>query len=469
MRRIIAPFLIILFVASTLVSCLKGDDDNTTYYSDTAISSFAVSNIVVEKTTKSSKGTDSTYTVSQSASSYTFYIDQDKREIYNPDSLPYGTNGTKVLVSVSTVNNGVAGLKALVGTTVTAISGTDSLDFSVPRTLVVRSSDGKYSREYTVKVNIHKQNGDDFCWTLLGTNTQMASFEAFRAFAIDDKIVAFGSDGTNTTAMQTSVSDGSSWEPVTFNFNGLLPADMYQQIVKKGDRLYMIFNGKLLSSADGSAWDEEGSTEMKQLVAASSDKLYAYDNSGEIQSSSDGVSWTADGIDSDVSLLPTTDINYSCSVLRTNNDVERVVLIGNRDVSTYEADTTAVIWNILDDTGNYAVNLPWAYYTIDSKSKYTLPRLANISMTTYGDYMVALGGKGIGKCTKAAYSQIYSSIDGGLTWHDEAGIQLPDNINKSAKSMAMVTDDKYHLWIICAGTGQVWRGRLNSMGWQLNK
>ena len=205
------------------------------------------------------------------------------------------------------------------------------------------------------------------------------------------------------------------------------------------------------------------------MVAASSDKLYAYDNSGEIQSSNDGATWTADGIDSDVSLLPTTDINYSCSVLRTNNDVERVVLIGNRDVSTYEADTTAVIWNKLDDTGNYAVNLPWAYYTIDSKSKYTLPRLANISMTTYGDYMVALGGKGIGKCTKAAYSQIYSSIDGGLTWHDEAGIQLPDNINKSAKSMAMVTDDKYHLWIICAGTGQVWRGRLNSMGWQLNK
>lgn len=469
MRRIIAPFLIILFTAMSLVSCLKDGDDNVTYYSDTAISSFSVNNIVVEKTTKSSTGVDSTYTESQSASSYTFYIDQEKREIYNPDSLPYGTNGTKMLVSVITVNNGVAGLKALMGTDVKAISETDSLDFSVPRTIVVRSSDGKYTRDYTVKVNIHKQKGEDFSWTLLGTNTQMTSFEAIRAFTIGDKVVAFGSDGTNTTAVQTSASDGSTWTPVTFSFNGLLPADMYQQIVKKGDRLYMILNGKLLSSSDGSEWDEEGSTDMKQLVAASSDKLYAYDNSGEIQSSSDGASWTADGIDSDASLLPTTDINYTCSALRTNNDVERVILLGNRDVSTYEADTTAVIWSKLDDTGNYAVNLPWAYYTFDIRSKYILPRLANISLTSYGKYILALGGKGIGKCTKPAYSQIYSSVDGGLTWQDEAGIQLPSAINKSAKSMAMLTDDENHLWIICAGTGQVWRGRLNSMGWELNK
>ena len=469
MRRIIAPFLIIFFVATSLTSCLKGDDDNVTYYSDTAISSFSVNNIVVEKTTQSSKGTDSTYTVSQSASSYTFNIDQEKREIYNPDSLPYGTNGTKVLVSVITVNNGVAGLKDLVGTGVSTISEKDSLDFSVPRTIVVRSSDGKYSREYTVKVNIHKQKGEDFSWTLLGTSAQMNSFEAIRAFAIGDKVVAFGSDGTNTTAVKTSVSDGSAWETVTFSFSDQLPADMYQQIVKKGDHLYMILNGKLLSSADGSEWSEEGSTDMKQLVAASSDKLYAYDNSGVIQSSNDGASWTADGIDSDASLLPTTDINYSCSVLRTNKDVERVILLGNRDVSTYEADTTAVIWSKLDDTGSYAVNLPWAYYTFDIKSRYILPRLANMSLTTYGDYMLALGGKGIGKCTKQAYSQIYSSIDGGLTWRDEAAFQLPSGINKSAKSMAMVTDDENHLWIICAGTGQVWRGRLNSMGWQLNK
>ena len=252
MRRIIAPFLIILFAATSLVSCLKDDDDKSTYYSDTALSMFQINNIIVTKTTKSSQGTDSTYKVQQSAALYDFVIDQEKREVYNIDSLPYGTDGTKILVYVSTLNNGVAGL--------------NTLDFSVPRTIIVRSSDGRFTREYNVKVNIHKQKAEDFKWTMLGTSTELAAFKALRAFDIDGKMVVFGSDGTNTTAVQADISDGKAWTPVTFSFNGLLSADMYQQIVKKGDRLYMIHNGKLLSSADGASWDEEGTPAVKQLT-----------------------------------------------------------------------------------------------------------------------------------------------------------------------------------------------------------
>ncbi len=465
MRRIIAPFLIILFAATSLVSCLKDDDDKSTYYSDTALSMFQINNIIVTKTTKSSQGTDSTYKVQQSAALYDFVIDQEKREVYNIDSLPYGTDGTKMLVYVSTLNNGVAGLKSLVGPDVTTISSTDTLDFSVPRTIIVRSSDGRFTREYNVKVNIHKQKAEDFKWTMLGTSTELAAFKALRAFNIDGKMVVFGSDGTNTTAVQADISDGKAWTPVTFSFNGLLSADMYQQIVKKGDRLYMIHNGKLLSSADGASWDEEGTPAVKQLVAASSDKLYGIDDSGEMMSSSDGSAWNADGLDTDASMLPTTDINYACSTLRTNKDVESVMLVGNRDASVYAADTAAVIWNKLDDTGSYAVNLPWAYYSIDVKNKYVLPRLANLSMTACGDYLMALGGKGVGACTKNAYSQIYTSRDGGITWQNEAGFQLPDTIDKTATMMALATDDSNHLWIICGGTGQIWRGRLNSLGW----
>lgn len=465
MRRIIAPFLIILFAATSLMSCLKGDDDEVIRYSDTALSAFQVTNIVVTKTTKSSQGTDSTYKVKQSATSYTFQIDQEKREIYNVDSLPYGTDGTKMLVYVATVNNGVALLKSLVGVDATTFSSTDSLDFSVPRTVIVRSSDGNYSREYTVKVNIHKQKGEDFKWAMLGTNAELADLKALRAFNIGGKMVVFGSDGTNTRALQTNASDGKAWTPVTFNFKGLLPAEAYQQIVKKDNQLYLIYDGKLYSSADGASWDEEGTPAVKKLVAASSDKLYGITDGGEMMSSSDGSAWNADGMDTEASMLPANDINYACNVLRTNKDVERVVLVGNRDASVYAADTAAVIWNKIDDTGSYAVNLPWAYYSIDIKNKYVLPRLANLSMTSCGDYLLALGGKGVGACTKEAYSQIYTSLDGGVTWQNEAGFQLPEGIDKSATMMALATDDSYHLWIICSGTGQIWRGRLNSLGW----
>ena len=29
----------------------------------------------------------------------------------------------------------------------------------------------------------------------------------------------------------------------------------------------------------------------------------------------------------------------------------------------------------------------------------------------------------------------------------------------------MATDDDNFIWVVCGGTGQVWRGRLNRMGW----
>ena len=79
--------MIILFAATSLVSCLKDDDDKSTYYSDTALSMFQINNIIVTKTTKSSQGTDSTYKVQQSAALYDFVIDQEKHEVYNIDSL----------------------------------------------------------------------------------------------------------------------------------------------------------------------------------------------------------------------------------------------------------------------------------------------------------------------------------------------------------------------------------------------
>ncbi|MDD7317780.1 MAG: DUF6242 domain-containing protein [Prevotella sp.] len=465
MRRIIAPFLIILFAATTLVSCLKDEDENKVLYKDTAITAFVINRMLVKKVTKSSKGEDSTYVVKQSGTSFRFTIDQNRCEIQNLDSLPYGTDPTKLLISVKTEKNGIVGLKKTVGTDINTITGNDTLDFSVPRTLVVMSPDGQNTREYVVKVNVHKQKADDFNWTMLSTNAEMAAFKAFRAFEINGRIVAFGSDGTKTAAMQTAVGDGKEWTSVTFNFNGLLDKDAYRGIVKKGDRLYMMHAGQLMASADGSAWDVISTPAVEKLVAASGNRLFGYDAEGNMLCSYDGVMWTADEIDSGKELLPTTDINYSCTTLRTNNDVEQVVLMGNRGTE-YAADTTAVIWGRLDDRGQFATNMPWAYYETDGDGRFVMPRLADMSMTLYGDVMLAVGGKGIPPCKAAAFERIYASADCGITWSDDARYQLPEGIDKNASAMALVTDGSNRLWIICAGTGQIWRGRLNRMGWQ---
>ena len=87
-----AALLSAIFV---FTSCLNSDNEVTTYYGDTAITSFSVGTLKYYKHTTSSTGKDSVYQTTLSCSGYKFYIDQAKREIYNPDSLPYGIDGTK--------------------------------------------------------------------------------------------------------------------------------------------------------------------------------------------------------------------------------------------------------------------------------------------------------------------------------------------------------------------------------------
>lgn len=466
MRRIAAPFIIILLAAATLVSCLKDENDDKTLYGDTGIKSFVINSMSVSMTTKSSKGEDSTYTAKLSGSSIKFSIDQNRREIYNPDSLPKGTDATRLLVTVGTVNNGIVGIKMPGSGEIRSITSKDTLDFSTPRTLVVMSNDGKSTREYTVTVNVHRQKASDFVWAMAGRSDAIAAFRALRAFEIGGRIVVFGSDGEKTAALQTGIGDGAVWTPVGQNIAGTLGADAYSGIVKKGDRLYMMHGGKLMSSADGGNWDAVATPAVKRLVAASGDKLFAIDAEGRMKASRDGVSWTADEMDSGADLLPASDVCYACTPLRVNDNMDLVVMMGNRDATAFTADTTAVVWGKIDDYGKNAVRLPWAYYTVDSNSRYAMPRLAGMSMTAYGEVLLAVGGKGIAPCRTAAYDRIYTSADGGITWKDDVSYQMPGGIDKSAAAMALVTDGERRLWIVCAGTGQVWRGRLNKLGWK---
>ena len=42
---------------------------------------------------------------------------------------------------------------------------------------------------------------------------------------------------------------------------------------------------------------------------------------------------------------------------------------------------------------------------------------------------------------------------------------LKPSSNGTGAAAAMAVDNKGFIWIICGGTGEVWRGRLNRMGW----
>ena len=42
---------------------------------------------------------------------------------------------------------------------------------------------------------------------------------------------------------------------------------------------------------------------------------------------------------------------------------------------------------------------------------------------------------------------------------------LPSDLDSSITSFTAFADENGYLWIICGGTGKVWKGKLKKVGW----
>ena len=99
-----------------------------------------------------------------------FSIDLTHRVIYNADSLPKGTDVTRLIPSITFMNSmsevNLTYLKDdLKDTTVNYLTNpSDSINFTNPVKLSVVAADGINSYEYTIKVNVHNQLPDSLIW-----------------------------------------------------------------------------------------------------------------------------------------------------------------------------------------------------------------------------------------------------------------------------------------------------------------
>lgn len=169
MNKLFSHVVILFAAALSLTSCLSDNDESeTTYYTDTAISSFSLGTLNITYHTTASDGvTDSTYKSTFSASSYAFDIDQQKGTIANEDSLPVGTDAAHCLATINTVNSGTVLLVLTSSTGADSLayySSSDSIDFTSPVRLRVYNMEGSAYRNYIVTVNVHKQKENQFSW-----------------------------------------------------------------------------------------------------------------------------------------------------------------------------------------------------------------------------------------------------------------------------------------------------------------
>lgn len=469
MKKIYSFICLSLSTMFLLTSCLNNSDDTSTYYGDTAITAFTLGTLNRYVHVKTSAGKDSTYKSTLTGSSYNFYIDQVSKTIYNPDSLPIWTDNSKVVCTITSKNGGLIYSKSMKSDSIFYHNSSDSVDFSKPRTFYVYATDGSAYRQYTIKVNVHQELSDTFMWHKISTNSTIAAFTGMKALELNGKILLFGTNGSETAIYSTPESDGAEWTKIATNLS--LDADAYKNVIIHNGMLFAKSNSSILKSADGASWTTvSATTDITSLVASSTKNLFAIRNNNLVSSHDGGINWTKESLDDDSTLLPSRDFTYYTMPLPSNDSIDRVMIVGNRSANDYSTDTASVVWNKIEDYSNGSEAGTWTYFNVakDNYSGYA-PRLTNLTMVPYDDGVLAFGGDGIGKSKATAFNHFYQSRDNGITWKNNSAYHFPEGFSSSKTSFAAVKDSKNNLWIICGESGQIWRGRLNRLGWETTK
>ena len=188
---------------------------------------------------------------------------------------------------------------------------------------------------------------------------------------------------------------------------------------------------------------EAAETAGLTYIGSTHTEAYAMNGEGIIVETTDaGSTWTEAAFDTDVALLPKSDMAYTAWHLNVRTDY--ALLAGyNPEVN----DSTMVLWRKLAD---YERKGQWVYMPLDEKNPYYLPKMDHISLVYYNNAVLAFGS---GK-------NIYASRDQGITWKPTSTYSFPDDFPDEHPFKA-VTDEEGYIWLMDTASGQTWKGRLS--------
>lgn len=464
---------IVLAMICLCTSCLSDDNEIITY-DDTAVATFRLGNAKCYRTVKTAAGKDSTYSYTYSAATTPICIDQVNRRIFNEDSLTVGTDLAHILTTITVKNNGTALFKNLTDENWTLYSSTDSVDYSQQRILRIVSNDGQHVTDYTVDIVCHREYADSFVWSRMPGNATIASMRNLKATQVGNRIYVAGNNSEGKAILLHS-DDGSEWTQC----NMAVETDMTTASMVGINGALCIYSKDIIySTTDGETWTSTTpDTQLKTLLGGYGSEMYALDNDNSIMVSTDnGAQWVKDAIEStefvdNTGYLPATDITLLAGKTKTNSNVARVTLVGNKEhEGTDDNYTKAVVWNkVVDEDAPQ----PWTYTNVAwNNYLYTLPRMQGLTAIEYADGILATGGAAINGTT-TAYSQLYFSPDNGATWHTQAGMAMPDNV-KGAQTAVLVNDGKGAFMIIAVNPDAdnenakciIWKGKQNKVLWK---
>lgn len=448
MKKIALSLICSLVAGMTLTSCLpEGEESELT--STVALLSFSINDLKTQHTITLENGKDSTYTTVMATSKLKFIIDHEKGEVYNSDSIAYGTNVTRVVTHIG-ADGYIAYYK---DNEKVGYSQEDSIDFTHPVRFVITSYDEQYSREYRITIRKHQVDPKKTHWQQLkGANYPANLFAEQKAIIKEGQLYVFGIDssgkGYTTSA---AVNDGTQWSSPTA-WTGVEQSADISSIQLIGDTFYLLAGNTLCQAADGINWEAVNTDNtLSTLLAVTTESTPTVwgISQGFFASSTDMTTWISNGQTAHEAIGRS--VGTFSQPLNTNQHIHRTLFVAT---STLPGDTCAQVWSKLSTEDE------WTQVKPVGTNIYGCPNLEGLAVISYRGRMYAFGGKSMGnrQLPLEAFGSCYESRDNGVTWRErDDAFSLPTSFNGREDAFATTTDGEY-VWVVWS-KGDVWRGQ----------
>ena len=413
-------FFLMLFATSCLDS---GGTSSTLISEDAVITSFYLYNDSIE-----------------GISDYDFTIDDDKKLIYNYDSITYGTRIDSLSFVINPRFSAV-----YINDSIVYKSSAVYLDFNKDVKITVVAADEKTSADYYVEVNVHKVDPDTFVWKCVSSDVFVGEASSAKSVYFGEKLIYMAVVNNRLVAYESG--DGVDWSAVEpkgidvdltmLNLNYLVATDDY---------LYVLVNGELYQSADVATWTlvETSGEEAEYLLFGMGNKIYGITANRNLVCLN-GSEWM------DLGVLPSNFPVEGGAVLvaAAPSGKDRVFVLGGIDA---EGNYLSSVWSSED--GVY-----WSEMT-GGVEQFT-PR-AYAAVAQYGEGLMLFGGKGeSGAVVKDA--QLYSK-DFGLNWEEPKAKSVIDSLYVPRYEHSAVVTPAGYIYLIGgrvsseASVNDVWMG-----------
>lgn len=387
--------------------------------------SVAITNFSLAPDIRVMKNLDSVY----------FSIDLEHGVVFNADSLPKGTNITKLVPKISypsTVTSATIEMKGGThreGTVNYYKNSSDTIDFTGEVTLTLGTSNDALSKTYRLKVNVHQEDPDTLYWKNLSSSDLPSRF----ASPVEQKTVVSGNDvvsliceanNTYTLSKTPDIFKGN-WTKVELEA-GFQPVVRSFTATSDGNFYVISADQELMTSGDGINWT---------AVASGWTSII-----GEYSGSLLGIS-VKDGDPDNLVMKSWPDNSFPEMTLPRGFPIRNFttpIEFTNR----WTPDPTIVIFGGYPSP-DYNRSASWAFdgsQWVDI-AEIALPPLSGMSVVKYYSYLnsasngllkefevyLAFGGRDSGGNPN---NTIYISYDHGINWQKAPSyMQLPEGIS----------------------------------------